>query len=295
MSALSFCATWSGEHEAMLRGREEPKPSPYGPPVFDRRVFVAAATTMPADLPEEVRANGSAAHAKVVRLLAAATPAKVAHRVAKMATDVLLRRNASFTIRLSAAQVARARAAGAAASGAAPLSANDVALGLAWALLRRSRARGVDGAPRLGTDEHFLMQTIDLRRYLPGLPPAYFGNCAWALQVAAPTTARTPLALAAGCRTSLAAFTDSTTVFDQAALMLGATGGQSAAKQLRMTLLPSFGDGMVSSWHAPIMWTFTWGAGAPRWFHGGIYPVAPWCVAAAADAHCHSQPPPHVR
>ncbi len=234
-----------------------------------------AATTVPADVPPEALANASAAHEKVVRLLADATPAKVAHRVAKMATDVLIRKNGSFTLRVTAAQMARARAAGG-APGGAPLSANDVALGLAWALLRAARKRGPEGAPRLGSDEHFLLQTIDLRRYLPGLPQAYFGNCAWALQVAAPAAARTPLQLAAGCRASLAQFAESTAVFDQAKLMLAATGGQPATAQLRTAMLPAFGDGMVSSWHAPIMWTFTFGAGKPRWFHGGIFPMAPW-------------------
>ena len=51
---------------------------------------------------------------------------------------------------------------------------------------------------------------------------------------------------------------------------------------MRTTLLPAFGDGMVSSWHAPAMWRFAFGAGAPRWFFGCIYPVAPWgfCVLA---------------
>ena len=286
VAALSFCGTWSNEHEALLASRT-PGPPPYGEPCFDRKIFFTAATSMPADLPEEVRANGSAAHAKVVKLLDAATPGKVAHRVAKMATDVLLRKNATFTVRVTAAQVARARAAGASLTGAS-LSANDVALGLAWALLRRARKRGVDGPPRLGDDEHFLLQTIDLRRYLPGLPQAYFGNCAWALQVAAPVTARSPLELAAGCRASLASFTNSTAVFDQAALMLRATGGQSTSAQLRTTLLPAFGDGMVSSWHAPVIWNFTFGAGKPRWFCGSIYPVAPWCARganASSDRH----------
>ena len=170
-------------------------------------------------------------------------------------------------------------------------------MGLAWALLRRCRARGPAGAPRLGDgSEHFLLQTVDLRRYLPALPAAYFGNSAWAMQVTAPAAAQgAPLPLAAGCRASMAAFADSVAIFDQAAAVLrAAPAGRDAAGDdaaagtarkrgvsngLKAALLPAFGDGMFSSWVAPVMWTFTFGAGKPAWFHGGIFPAAPWRAA----------------
>ena len=289
-----FSAAWSAEHEALLRGGA-PKPLPLGPPVFDRRVFVAAATEAPpaAELPPSVVANTAAAHAKTAELLSGLTARVVAKRIAKAARDVALRPNASFTIRVTAAQLARARA-----RGGGGLSANDVTVGLAWALLRRCRARGPAGAPRLGDgSEHFLLQTVDLRRYLPALPAAYFGNSAWAMQVTAPAAAAgAPLPLAAGCRASMASFADSVAIFDQAAAVLrcapagraAAAGDDVAAKSskrgaggagLKAALLPAFGDGMFSSWVAPVMWTFTFGAGAPAWFHGGIFPAAPWHAA----------------
>ena len=285
-----FSAAWSAEHEALLRGGA-PKPLPLGPPVFDRRVFVAAATEAPpaAELPPSVVANTAAAHAKAAALLSGLTARAVARRVAKAARDVALRPSATFTVRVTGAQLARMRAKG------AGLSANDVTVGLAWALLRRCRARGPAGAPRLGDgSEHFLLQTVDLRRYLPSLPAAYFGNSAWAMQVTAPAAAEgAPLPLAAGCRASMAAFADSVAIFDQAAAVLRATpagrdaaGGDAASANqqkrgqtgdaLKAALLPAFGDGMFSSWVAPVMWTFTFGAGTPAWFHGGIFPAAPW-------------------
>ena len=290
-----FSAAWSAEHEALLRGGAV-KPLPLGPPVFDRRVFVAAATEAPpaSELPPSVVANTAAAHAKASALLSGLTARAVAHRVAKAACDVALRPSASYTVRITAAQLARARA-----RGGGGLSAKDVTVGLAWALLRRCRARGPTGAPRLGDGtEHFLLQTVDLRRYLPSLPAAYFGNSAWAMQVTAPAAAAgAPLPLAAGCRASMASFADSVAIFDQAAAVLRAapaareaaasdaatsSQGNKQIKRslnnagLKAALLPAFGDGMFSSWVAPVMWTFTFGAGAPAWFHGGIFPAAPW-------------------
>ena len=111
------------------------------------------------------------------------------------------------------------------------------------------------------------------------------------MQLAAPAEAAgQPMALAAGCRASMAAFTDSTAVFDQAAAVLRAAPGRDVAAAgdgadlggLRAAMLPAMGDGMFSSWVAPVMWTFTFGAGLPVWFHGGIFPAAPWCVSSAA-------------
>jgi hypothetical protein len=266
----------------MLRGCA-PKPSPLGPPVFDRRAFVAAAAAAPSgdDVPPEVVANTAAAHAKAAVLLSGVTARSVAYRIAKAARDVAFRPSSTFTVRITGAQLARAR------SGAGgPLSSNDVALGVAWALLRRCRARGPAGAPRLGDgSENFLMQTIDLRRYLPGIPDAYFGNASWAMQVAAPAAAQAkPQELAAGCRASMAAFADCTAVFDQAAAVLRATSPAGDADNasftggagLRAAMLPAMGDGMFSSWVAPAVWTFSFGAGTPFWWHGGIFPAAPW-------------------
>ena len=116
-AGLVFCGAWSDEHAALLASREPPPP-PLGAPVFDRRVFIAAATQVPPaeEIPESTRANTIAVHAQVTRLVSAATTRKVAHRAAKMACDVLLRSTACFSVRITAAQVARARAAGGAAA-----------------------------------------------------------------------------------------------------------------------------------------------------------------------------------
>lgn len=300
ISGAMFCSAWSLQHEALARGVgvETPPKLPMGEPIFDRRVFVKAATTVPSDVPEEAIANARTVHVRVTSLMAAVTPGKLLKRCLKIGSDVLLRKNANFTIRISGPQMARARAAGAAATGT-PLSSNDVAIGIAWTLLRRMRARGPGGAPRLvapsdgAAAEHFMLQTVDLRRYLPGLPPNYFGNCAWAIRVAAPVTADTPSQFAAGSRASLALFADSTTVFEQASMMLQA-GAQPGVEQLKAMFLPAFADGMISSWHLPMMWDFTWGCGKPVWFAGGIFPVAPWgfCVLAGRpDAVAAGTPP----
>ena len=107
--------------------------------------------------------------------------------MAKMTSDFAMRRTATITLRVPAAAAARARARGEAATGER-LSVNDVAVGLAWALLRRCRARGPAGAPRLRCDDdsaaqpvQFMTQAADLRRLLPALPPSYAGNAVHAL------------------------------------------------------------------------------------------------------------------
>jgi hypothetical protein len=279
ISSGSFCSAWSAEHEAMLAGKAEAPPLALGAPVFDRKVFEAA-TAMPEDIPEEARANASVAHQKVAGLIAAVTTRSLLKRGAKIASDIILRKNCSFTLRVTAPQMAQARAAALQAAGTA-LSANDVCIGIAWALLRSARNRGPDGPPRLVPQgdadqaEHFLLQTVDLRRFLPLLPPAYFGNSSWAIRVAAPVGTRSAAQFAACSRASLEAFTNSTAVFDQLGMMLD-EGNKPASAQLKAMLLPAFGDGMISSWHYPAVWKMTWGAGKPVWWAGDIYPVAPW-------------------
>ena len=277
----AFCSAWSAEHEAMLAGKTEAPPLALGAPVFERSTFEAA-TVMPEDIPEEARANASVAHQKVAGLVAAVTARSLLKRGAKIATDVLLRKNCNFTLHVTGPQMAQARAAASQAAGTA-LSANDVCIGIAWALLRTVRSRGVDGPPRLVPQgdahqaEHFMLQTVDLRRFLALLPPAYFGNASWAIRVAAPVGTRNAAQFAACSRASLEAFTNSTAVFDQLGMALS-EGSKPAREQLKAMLLPAFGDGMLSSWHYPAVWKMSWGAGKPVWWAGDIYPVAPWHV-----------------
>jgi Transferase family len=272
-SGGAFCGAWAAEHEALLAGKPEAK-LPFEP-VFDRAVFERAAA-MPDDVPEEAHANASAAHQEMAALLKAVTPRALIGRGLKIARDVLWRKNATFTLRITGPQMQQARAAASQSTGTA-VSPNDICIGVAWALLRTTRSRGIDGAPRLestGPAVNFVLQTVDLRRFIH-LPDGYFGNSSGVIRVTAPVGTRDPAAFAAASRASLEAFMNSTQVFDQMALMLQ-EGRKPSAEQVKAMLLPAFGDGMISSWLYPGLWRMHWGAGPMVWWEGCIYPLAPW-------------------
>jgi hypothetical protein len=126
------------------------------------------------------------------------------------------------------------------------------------------------------------MQTADLRRYLPGLPAAYFGNACWgALLGSAPgAAARSPLALARACRARMAEFTDSAALFEQLAPVMRPPASLAAAVgALRLSCVPAFCDGVFSSINYPPIWDVQFGAGPPAWTHHGIVPATPWGLA----------------
>ena len=284
-SALAFCAAWSSEHEALLAGKA-PLPLPAvlrgsGAPDFNRATFIRAATTPPdADIPPDVRDDTLAWHAQAALLVAGIRPAAAVRRVSATVARILFRKNATFTIRITEAQLNRIRAAAAMLDpGSALITPNDALLGLAWATLRQCRTRGVEGPPRLGPGRsQVLVQTVDLRRFLPALPLQYYGNASWAVPLTAPAGLSDPLRLALACRASFDLFCNSTVLYDQAAsLMLqepGSDGGRLG--NFPASLLPLYSDGMFSSWYAPVMWSFSFGAGPARFFHGGVFPAASW-------------------
>jgi len=259
---------------------------PFGPPVFDRAVF-AKAVALPEELPEEIITATAEMNAAGAQLRSAISGGMLRGRLLKMARDMLWGRQATFSLRVSGAQVQAARAAAAAATGTS-LSANDALLGITWATLRRARARGPEAPPRLllpddaAASSHFACQTIDLRRFLP-IGDGYFGNTAWFVHMSAPGTARSPADFGAAVRASLSRFSDSALVFEQAAMLSEASkvGSTVSVDTLRTFMMPLFGDGMFSSWYAPHMWQFRFG-GTPVHFHGGIFPQSPhgWCISA---------------
>lgn len=261
-SALAFCAAWSSEHEGLIAGKA-PQPLPAvlrgsGAPVFDRDAFISAATTLPspAEIPADVLENTSAAHIQSALLTAGIRPAAALRRVLATVARILYRKNATFTVRITDAQLKRICAAAANLEpGSSPITSNDALLGLTWATLRRCRARGVDGPPRLGLGRsQVLVQTVDLRRYLQSLPLQYFGNASWAVPLTAQAGLSDPLRLALACRASFDLFSNSTVLYDQAAALM--LQEPTAEVPSAASLLPLYSDGMFSSWHAPVMWSF---------------------------------------
>ena len=281
-SGLHFNYVWSHEYEA-LAGNPLPGPRlPFGEPEFDRTSF-RDAITAPAELPEEVRAQTQALLEAGKKMGASISRGMLLGRLSKLACDLLVRKQQTFAVPISAAQVKAAREAGSLLTGE-PLSANDVCVGIAWSALRAVRARGPAAPPRLASAEgNFASQTIDLRRYL-AVSDAYFGNTAWFVQMVAPCAARTAADYAAACRTSLTGFASSGLVFEQAEMLAKASVSGPDGDALKTFMLPMFGDGMISSWYAPHMWKFSFG-GPPLHFNGGIFPASPWgfCVSAGAE------------
>jgi hypothetical protein len=231
-------------------------------------------------------------------MAAAVTAAGAVARLAKMTSDFAMRRTATITLRVPAAAAARARARGEAATGER-LSVNDVAVGLAWALLRRCRARGPAGAPRLRCDDdsaaqpvQFMTQAADLRRLLPALPPSYAGNAVHALLMSGSADdAACPLRAAAASASALrrAREAGSADVATQLRCALGlsthgaATSSSSWRAATSAAVLPHFGDGIFSSWFVPVLWRLRWGgSGAVRWSYVAVFPAAPWTFGAVA-------------
>ena len=245
-SGLHFTYVWSREYEEMAGFTSVGPTLPFGPPVFDRSVL-ARAVAMPDGVSAELLAASAEARAAGETIRASITDRQLYRRLSKLVLDFFWSRQATVSLRIPAAAVKAARAAGAAATGV-PLSANDVCVGVAWATLRAVRARGPDSPPRLG-DEHFACQTVDLRRFLP-IGDGYFGNTAWFVHMTAPQAARSPADFAAACRSSLSRFSDSTLVFEQAAMLSNASererGTPLDADTARTFMLPLFGDGMFS-------------------------------------------------
>ena len=289
-SGLTFAEAWAAEHAALATGSPAAAPR-FGAPIFDRGVLVAATAPPPPEaLPPSTAAHTAATRARLAALAARVSLRRLAGRAVKALYDSV-RSPATYYVLLPAADVAGARAA------APGTSANDVALGLGWALLRRVRARGAAGdkaqpllGPLRGTTsqgadaaEHLLMQTADLRRYT-ALPAAYFGNACWGalLSVPAGADSRSPLALARACRARMTEFTDSAALFEQMAPMMHPDATSKAASSLaalRLSCVPAFCDGVFSSVNYPPIWQVQFGAGLPVWTHHGIVPATPWGLA----------------
>lgn len=263
-SALAFVEAWAAEHAALLTGCPAALPR-FGAPVFDREALSAAAR-VPPELPASTVANTAAGRARMAALAARITLRSLAGRGRKVVVDAL-RPTATFVVPLSSELIARARAA------APGTSANDVAVGISWALLCAVRHRG-SKSPLLG-ESHALMQTADLRRYLPGLPASFFGNCSWGVLVTAQPGARSPLQLAAACRAAMAEFCDSALLFEQLDGLLRPHAGASWSA-LRQAVLPAFCDGVFSSWNWPPLWAIRFGGATPVWISGNIFPATPW-------------------
>jgi hypothetical protein len=278
-SALAFAEAWAAEHAALAAGAPKAAAPRFGEPVFDRRVLFAATEAPPLEeLPPSTAANTAVARARLAALGVRVTFRRLLGRAVKAVRDGH-RAPGFFCVTLPAALVASARAA------APGCSANDVALGFGWALLRRVRSRGKAGDAAktlLGGEEHLLMQTADLRRYLPGLPASYFGNACWGALLGSPTgaDARSPLALARACRTRMTEFTDSVALFDQLAPVMHPPQTFTAVLDaLRLTCVPAFCDGVFSSINHPPIWQVQFGAGLPVWTHHCIVPATPWGMA----------------
>lgn len=234
-------------------------------------------------------------------MAAAVTAAGAVARMAKLTSDFATRRTATITLRVPAAAAARARARGEAATGER-LSVNDVAVGLAWALLRRCRARGPAGAPRLRCADNaddsaepvqFMTQAADLRRLLPALPPSYAGNAVHALLMSGSADdAACPLRAAGASAAALRRAREAGTA-DIAAQLRSSLGlsttkeGAATSSSWRLAtsaaVLPHFGDGIFSSWFVPALWRLRWGgSGAVRWSYVSVFPAAPWTFGAVA-------------
>lgn len=240
-SSLLFMDAWS--KAAQCLATNAPMRLPLNPPIFDRSVLVAAANALPADaVPEEEAAKAAKEEADAIAGLVASsafrcagthlassppgfwltrglavTPRKLVGRLLKLGRDALFRKNASYAIRLPSDKLEAARRI--AAARGSPVSANDVIVGVAWALLRTVRSRGPASQPRLcppnaehSASHQFLFQAVDLRRFLPDLPPTYFGNASWAVRVSSPaatSAAPDPITLAAASRAALKTFVES--------------------------------------------------------------------------------------
>ena len=306
MAAAAFLGAWAQAHACIIAGRMPPAPPAAAAPEFSRAALLAAVTA--ASQPD-----AAAPHAASSDLAAAVTARGAARRLAKLGWDFATRRTVTVTVRVPAAAAAAARARAEAASGER-LSSNDVAMGLAWALLRRTRSRGAAGEPRLRScakdndqPTQFMTQAADLRRLLPALPAVYCGNAVAALLVAAPADAAAcPLRAAAASAAALRVAREDTSAIAaqlRAALALPPNGNAaasadrggddsssfslplsspflSAAKSAE--LLPHFGDGMFSSWYLPALWRLRFGGGAPRWSYVAVFPAAPWTFGAMA-------------
>ena len=303
MAAAAFLGAWAQAHACIIAGRMPPMPPAAAAPEFSRAALLAAVTAASAACEGSAPQPDAAAPAASSELAAAVTVRGAARRLAKLGWDFATRRTATLTLRVPAAAAAAARARAEAASGER-LSANDVAMGMAWALLRRTRSRGAAGPPRLRSakdadapqETQFMTQAADLRRLLPGLSGAYCGNAVAALLVAAPADAAAcPLRAAAASAAALRVARDDTSAIAaqlRAALALPPSDGSStltssspfyfsAAKSAE--LLPHFGDGMFSSWYLPALWRLRFGnSGAPRWSYVAVFPAAPWTFGAMA-------------
>lgn len=283
-AVLHFFGRWSETHAQMfpatrhneLTGKMSTLAAwPFkAPPVWDRDMFVKAATTVPEGMPAEVVANGKAHAAQHAVLMAAATPLRCLLRLAKMALSAATRKRGSIVVRVPAKAIATARVK-AASAGMGSLSDNDLCVGLAWAAMRSVRSRGANGRPRL-PGQHSITQVLDLRGMLPGLSPSYVGNAVCTVGASIPATdgaTADVLQLAAAVRGSMNDFMNSTAVFDQ---MRASKDAANLIAKVRSTSQVLFADGFVTSWNLPIIWAFELGAGPTVWWNGMVVPSATW-------------------
>jgi hypothetical protein len=294
-AAAAFMAAWAQAHHAAGIAGRVPRPAA-SVPEFSRTALVSAVV---AASEQDGGRDAPDVASPAARMAAAVTAAGAVARLAKMGSDFALRRTATLTLRVPAAAAARARARGEAATGER-LSVNDVAVGLAWALLRRCRARGPAGAPRLRYDDdcaddqpvQFMTQAADLRRLLPALPASYAGNAVHALLMSGSADdAACPLRAAAASASALrrARESDSADIATQLRASLGISSAQGAATSsswraaTSAAVVPHFGDGIFSSWYVPALWRLRWGgSGVVRWSYVAVFPAAPWTFGAVA-------------